>query len=147
MIMDLESGNGSGVGLPTESVSACSFCGALAANDSSSTSFLSSCSKCGRGLWFSLNQHGDCTVINPLRPTLLPDDLDKLIDVVTRMEHLRLEMNLGGVQTIPSPVLAKLLNLKSIVRFGGGTFALVNLKPDLFKIFELTRLNEVFEIR
>ena len=63
------------------------------------------------------------------------------------MEHLRLEMNLGGVQTIPSPVLAKLLNLKSIVRFGGGSFALVNLKPDLFKIFELTRLNEVFEIR
>ena len=94
-----------------------------------------------------MNLDGDFTVINPIRATLLPEDLDRLIDAVTAMKPLHLVLNLAGVQHISSAVLGKLLNLKSLVRFGRGSFALVNLRDDVFKIFKMTRLDDVFDIR
>lgn len=145
MIMDLERGDEPDS--PSGAANGCFFCGTSPPNDFGTAPSLPYCAKCGFGRWFSSQRNGDFTVINPMNPTLQPDDLDTLLDVVTRMDRLRLELNLGGVQTIPSPVLAKLLNLKSLVRFGGGSFALVNLKEDLLKIFQLTHLDEVFEIR
>ena len=143
MIIDSESGFFVRAG----ETAVCPFCGFDLRSDPSDGSSPPTCSVCGFGRWFSMNLDGDFTVINPIRATLLPEDLDRLIDAVTAMKPLHLVLNLAGVQHISSAVLGKLLNLKSLVRFGRGSFALVNLRDDVFKIFKMTRLDDVFDIR
>ena len=55
-------------------------------------------------------------------------------------------IDMGGVDFIDSSGLAALVMLFKRVRIGEGDVKLCCIKPEILKIFELTRLNRVFDI-
>ena len=55
-------------------------------------------------------------------------------------------LDLSQVQYLSSAVLGKLINLKKTVTTMKGKLKIENLHPDLFEIFRITRLDQVFDI-
>jgi len=55
-------------------------------------------------------------------------------------------IDMAGVEFIDSSGLAAFVRLFKRVRIGEGDVRLCGLRPEVFKIFELTRLNRVFDI-
>ncbi|HDH09785.1 MAG: anti-sigma B factor antagonist [Chloroflexi bacterium] len=55
-------------------------------------------------------------------------------------------IDMGGVDFIDSSGLAAFVRLFKRVRIGEGDVKLCCIRPEILKIFELTRLNRVFDI-
>jgi anti-anti-sigma factor len=71
----------------------------------------------------------------------------ELADLVDRLGRHRLHLDLGEVQFVSSVGLAKLLALNRKVRAVGGEFRLCNVRPEVYQIFEATRLTRLLDIR
>ncbi len=72
----------------------------------------------------------------------LRERFDKLL---AEGEH-NFVIDMGGVDFIDSSGLAAFVRLFKRVRIGEGDVKLCGLRPEILKIFELTRLNRVFDI-
>ncbi len=64
---------------------------------------------------------------------------------VDHMKHVLL--NFEGVEFLSSAALNKLIGMDRKVKEVGGILRLCTLKGEIMEIFELTRLNRVFDIR
>ena len=58
-----------------------------------------------------------------------------------------LTLDLGGVATISSAALGKLLGLHRAVRAAGGRLTLLNPTPGVRRVLRLTRLDTVLDVR
>ena len=72
----------------------------------------------------------------------LRERFDKLL---AEGEH-NFVIDMGGVDFIDSSGLAAFVRLFKRVRVGEGDVKLCCIRPEILKIFELTRLNRVFDI-
>jgi len=72
----------------------------------------------------------------------LRERFDKLL---AEGEH-NFVIDMGGVDFIDSSGLAAFVRLFKRVRIGEGDVKLCCVRPEILKIFELTRLNRVFDI-
>lgn len=68
-----------------------------------------------------------------------------LMQLIENGEH-RLIIQLGGVRFIDSSGLGALLSGNKNIALKGGRLVLVNIQKQVLSMFELTRLNRVFEI-
>jgi anti-anti-sigma factor len=57
-----------------------------------------------------------------------------------------LALDLGAVEFLSSIALTQLLTLNRAVRAGGGRLALTNLRPDVRRVFTLSRLDLLLDI-
>lgn len=71
---------------------------------------------------------------------------DQLYSLVEDEGHKQLLLNFGNVQFLSSAALGKLINLKKKVGAAKGKLKLCCIHPDLFEVFRITRLDQVFEI-
>ena len=55
-------------------------------------------------------------------------------------------LDLGAIEFLSSITLAKLLGLNKTVRATGGRLVLANLRPDVRRVFVVSRLDRVLEI-
>ena len=58
-----------------------------------------------------------------------------------------LTLDLGGVTALSSAALGKLVGLNRAVRAGGGRLALTNPSPAVRRVFRVTRLDTLLDIR
>ena len=61
-------------------------------------------------------------------------------------QHHNILLNFSNVQFLASAALGKLLNLKKQVAAARGKLKLCCISPDLYEVFRITRLDQVFEI-
>jgi anti-sigma B factor antagonist len=59
----------------------------------------------------------------------------------------QLMVDMGEVDFLTSTALGKLVALNTRVQAGGGDLILVNVADDVYQIFEVTRLNQILDIR
>jgi anti-sigma B factor antagonist len=71
---------------------------------------------------------------------------DQLYSLVENEGHRQLLLNFGNVQYLSSAALGKLINLKKKVSAVKGQLKLCCIHPDLKEVFNITRLDQVFEI-
>lgn len=71
---------------------------------------------------------------------------DQLYALVEEEGHKNILLNFGNVQFLSSAALGKLINLKKKVGAVRGKLKLCCIHPDLFEVFRITRLDQVFEI-
>lgn len=71
---------------------------------------------------------------------------DQLYSLVEIEGHRNLLLNFGKVQFLSSAALGKLINLKKKVGAVKGKLKLCCIHKDLFEVFRITRLDQVFEI-
>ena len=74
-----------------------------------------------------------------------PQLRERFDELLAQGEH-NFVIDLTGVDFIDSSGLAAFVRLFKRVRIGEGDVKLCGLRPEILKIFELTRLNRVFDI-
>ena len=74
-----------------------------------------------------------------------PQLRERFDELLAQGEH-NFVIDLGGVDFIDSSGLAAFVRLFKRVRIGEGDVKLCCIRPEILKIFELTRLNRVFDI-
>ncbi len=95
---------------------------------------------------------GDVTVVNFTDKKILDeqniqiigDNLFKLVDELGRKNIL---LNFSNVEYLSSAALGKLISLNRKVNNVSGKLILCCISPQIFEVFEITRLNRVFTIQ
>lgn len=89
----------------------------------------------------------DAEIVDDARIQQVWEELEEVATEATTSTRKRLVLNLAGVQTITSAMLGKLVKVNLIVVRGGGKLRLFNPSPQVRKLFDITRLYQVFDIR
>lgn len=91
-----------------------------------------------------------CTVVNFQDPNIL-DTLQiqkiatALYDLVDKQAHRRMLLDFSGVMFISSQAIGVLLTLNKKIKAIKGEVALCGIKPDLMKVFKITRIDKLFK--
>jgi anti-sigma B factor antagonist len=106
----------------------------------------SPCPKCGHLLWFHWENQGDTCVITPLENRLTVDLWRQFQNALAPGSVKRLVIDFRHVRYMQSEMLGRLLNLRKNTGQAIRRVKLRNLHPDLFEVFRITRLDQVFEL-
>jgi anti-sigma B factor antagonist len=71
---------------------------------------------------------------------------EQLFELVETDGKRKLVLNFENVEYLSSAALGKLINLNKKVRAVSGQLRLCCIKPDIYEVFEITKLNKVFQI-
>ena len=85
----------------------------------------------------------DAKVIDQRNINLIGSELTGMVEKngVTKML-----INMEDVQYLSSAVLGKLISLHKTLRMKKGLLKLCNIAPSIYEVFEITRLDKVFDI-
>jgi anti-sigma B factor antagonist len=72
---------------------------------------------------------------------------DELFALVEKDQKKNLLLNFANVEFLSSAALNKLIILDKKVKSAAGKMRLCNLRPEIFEVFAITRLNTVFDIK
>jgi anti-anti-sigma factor len=93
---------------------------------------------------------GDLAIVRFTEPVLDESNAGPLgneLDVLAAVRGRRLHVDLGGVQMVSSTWLCRFLVLSNLLRAGGGEVVLFNAGPEVREEFEVTRLDQVLDVR
>lgn len=71
----------------------------------------------------------------------------ELYSLVEQDNRKNLLLNFAGVEFLSSAALNKLIILDRKVKRAGGKLKLANLRREIYEVFVITKLHEVFDIR
>lgn len=71
---------------------------------------------------------------------------EELFTLVRETESIKLLLNFRNVEHLSSAALGMLINLDKEVKLAGGKLALSDIKPQIYEVFKITRLNKMFDI-
>ncbi|MCE5303821.1 MAG: STAS domain-containing protein [Planctomycetaceae bacterium] len=95
---------------------------------------------------------GDVTVVR-FRDRKIVEDLNiqqlgqELFQLVELDNCRRLLLNFSSVEFLSSAALGKLITLDKKMKAHGGTFKLSNIRPEIYEVFAITKLNRLFDIK
>ena len=99
-----------------------------------------------------LNEVGDVTVVRFRDQKIIEDiniqelgqELSRLIEVDHRDKLL---LNFTSVDFLSSAALGKLITLDKKMKSHGGVLKLSNIRPEIYEVFAITKLNRLFDIK
>ena len=92
-------------------------------------------------------------VIGDVEPASLNDPThmrsfgDEVISAVSRHKGLALLLNFEKVSYLSSAALTEIIRIREAVRANGGALRLCGLSPEIYKVFEITKLDGDFGVR
>jgi anti-sigma B factor antagonist len=98
-----------------------------------------------------VEQIGDVTVVNFVDRKILDEQNiqiigDQLFSLVDEEGHRKLLLNFGNVEYLSSAALGKLITLNRKLQGAGGRLILCNIDPQIYEVFEITKLDKFFKI-
>jgi anti-anti-sigma factor len=93
-------------------------------------------------------REGDVTIVSvvgELDASSAPDLRARFEELISQGQN-QYVLDLMALDFIDSSGISAFVNLFKKVRMGQGSVKLCNINPEIMKIFELTRLNRVFDI-
>ena len=99
----------------------------------------------------AVNREGPIMVVELLEEKILEEGpinelARQLFQVVQDNPGLNLLLSFSRVKHFSSALLGTLIRLNKRVSAGGGVFKLCQIRASLLEVFEITKLNKVFEI-
>lgn len=99
-----------------------------------------------------VEDYGDITVVNFIDRKILDEqniqkigeDLFSLVDELGRKKIL---LNFSNVEYLSSAALGKFITLNKKVQASGGKLIMCNITEDIYEVFEITKLNKLFNIQ
>jgi len=85
----------------------------------------------------------EAKVIDQRNINLIGSELTKMIESGGVQKML---INMENVRYLSSAVLGKLISLHKALRMRKGALKLCNIAPPIYEVFEITRLDKVFDI-
>ncbi|MHB1033213.1 MAG: STAS domain-containing protein [Pirellulales bacterium] len=71
----------------------------------------------------------------------------ELFQLVEEEKRQSLLLNFSHVDFLSSAALGKLITLDKKVKAHGGTLKLSNIRPEIYEVFVITKLNKLFDIK
>ena len=71
----------------------------------------------------------------------------ELFQLVEDENHKSLLLNFSSVEFLSSAALGKLITLEKRVKAHGGKLKLSNIRPEIYEVFAITKLNKLFDIK
>lgn len=71
----------------------------------------------------------------------------ELFQLVEEENRNRLVLNFHNVEFLSSAALGKLITLDKKVKAHGGRLKLSNIRPEIYEVFAITKLNKLFDIK
>lgn len=99
-----------------------------------------------------VNQVGDVTVVH-FRDQKIIEDLgiqelgQELFTLVEAENRKKLVLNFSSVDFLSSAALGKLITLEKKLKNRDGTLKLCCIRPEIYEVFAITRLNRLFDIK
>ena len=99
-----------------------------------------------------LSEVGDVTIVR-FRDQKIIEDINiqelgkELVRLVEGDHRAKLLLNFSSVDFLSSAALGKLITLEKKVRARGGVLKLTNIRPEIYEVFAITRLNRLFDIK
>src|SRR5207253_5020724 len=95
---------------------------------------------------------GDVTVVNFTDRKILDEQNiqiigEQLYSLVDEAGRRKILLNFGNVEYLSSAALAKLITLNKKLQQTGGRLILCNIDPQIREVFEITKLNKLFNIQ
>lgn len=86
----------------------------------------------------------DQKIIEDINIQELGQEMFRLVEVDNRHKLL---LNFSSVDFLSSAALGKLITLDKKVKGRGGTLKLSNIRPEIYEVFAITKLNRLFDIK
>ena len=95
---------------------------------------------------------GDVTVVNFIDRKILDEQNiqligEQLFSLVDESGRKKILLNFGNVEYLSSAALGKLITLNKKLQQAGGRLVLCNIDPQIYEVFEITKLNKLFNIQ
>ena len=71
----------------------------------------------------------------------------ELFHLVEEEQRKKLLLNFSNVEFLSSAALGKLITLDKKVKKASGQLKLSNIRPEIYEVFAITRLNRLFDIK
>jgi anti-sigma B factor antagonist len=71
----------------------------------------------------------------------------ELFELVEEVMSARVVLNFSNVELMATAVLGMLVRIDRRIKANGGRLKLCHIRPQIHKVFELTRLNTLFDIK
>jgi anti-anti-sigma factor len=100
----------------------------------------------------NVSEVGDVAVVRFVDRKIL-DELNiqelgqELFQLVEEDHKTRLLLNFQQVEFLSSAALGKLITLDKKVKAHGGKMKLSNIRPEIYEVFAITKLNKLFDIK
>ncbi len=99
-----------------------------------------------------VNEVGDVTVVR-FRDQKIVEDINiqevgqEMFRLVESDNCKKLLLNFSSVDFLSSASLGKLITLDKKMKAAGGMLKLSNIRPEIYEVFVITRLNRLFDIK
>lgn len=95
---------------------------------------------------------GEVTVVNFTDKKILDEQNiqvigEQLFSLVDELGRRKILLNFSNVEYLSSAALGKLITLNKKVNASGGKLILCNIDPTIYEVFEITKLNRLFNIQ
>lgn len=70
-----------------------------------------------------------------------------MFGLVEQQQGKGILLNFANVEFLSSAALGKLITLDRKVKAAKGRLKMCNIRPEIFEVFQITKLNKVFDIR
>ena len=95
---------------------------------------------------------GEVTVVKFVDKKILDEaSIQELgVELFSLVEHDNRQsvvLNFSNVEFLSSAALGKLITLDRKVKAAKGRLKMSNIRPEIFEVFQITKLNKVFDIR
>lgn len=99
-----------------------------------------------------VSDSGDVTVVRFLDRRILDEANiqevgQELFQLVEEEQRRNLLLNFTSVEFLSSAALGKLIVLEKKVKANGGTLIFSNIRPEIYEVFAITKLNRIFDIK
>ena len=99
-----------------------------------------------------VSEVGDVTVVH-FRDSRIIEDLgiqemgQELFHLVETEGRMKMVLNFSSVGFLSSAALGKLITLDKKVKARGGVLKLCGIRPEIYEVFAITRLDRLFDIK
>ena len=99
-----------------------------------------------------VSEVGDVTVIR-FRDHKIVEDINiqelaqEMFQLIEKDRREKILLNFSSVDFLSSAALGKLITLDKKVKAAKGKLRLCNIRPDIYEVFAITRLNKLFDIK
>ena len=95
---------------------------------------------------------GDITVVNFVDKKILDEQNiqvigEQLFSLVDELGRRKILLNFKNVEFLSSAALGKLITLNRKLQSSGGKLVLCEIIPQIYEVFEITKLNKLFNIQ
>lgn len=99
-----------------------------------------------------VSEVGDVTVVRFVDRKILDEANiqglgQEMFQLVEEENRSKLLLNFSTVEFLSSAALGKLITLDKKVKAHGGKLKLSNIRPEIYEVFAITKLNKLFDIR